>query len=49
MPIYNLTKDKIDELNKENDIKKILLLCKKNSAIPVTTYKDYVKIPNDLK
>ena len=34
---------------KENDIKKILLLCEKNCAIPVTTYKDYVKIPDDLK
>ena len=34
---------------KENDIKKILMLCKKNSAIPVTTYKDYVKIPDDFK
>ena len=34
---------------KKNDIKKILLLCKKNSAIPVTTYKDYVKIPDNLK
>jgi len=34
---------------KKNDIKKILSLCKKNSAIPVTTHKDYVKISNDLK
>ena len=34
---------------KENDIKKILMLCKENFAIPVTTYKDYVKIPDDLK
>ncbi len=34
---------------KKNDINKILLSCKKNSAIPVTTYKDYVKIPDDLK
>ena len=34
---------------KKNDIKNILLLCKKNSAIPVTTYKDYVKIPDNLK
>ena len=25
------------------------MLCKKNSAIPVTTYKDYVKIPDNLK
>ena len=34
---------------KRNELKKILLLCKKKSAIPVTTYKDYVKIPDDLK
>ena len=26
-----------------------LLLCKKKSAVPVTTYKDYVKIPDNLK
>ncbi len=34
---------------KINDIRKILLLCKEKSAVPVTTYKDYVKIPSDLK
>ena len=34
---------------KRNDIDKILLKCKEQSAIPVTTYKDYVKIPDDLK
>ena len=34
---------------KRNDINKILLKCKYKSAIPVTTYKDYVKIPDDLK
>ena len=32
-----------------NDINKILLKCKTQSAIPITTYKDYVKIPDDLK
>lgn len=32
-----------------SDTDKILMLCKENSAIPVTTHKDYVKIPNDLK
>ncbi|MAH88705.1 MAG: tetraacyldisaccharide 4'-kinase [Pelagibacterales bacterium] len=34
---------------KRSDINKILLKCKEQSAIPVTTYKDYVKIPDDVK
>ena len=34
---------------KRNDLDKILLKCKNQSAIPVTTYKDYVKLPEDLK
>ncbi len=34
---------------KRSDIDKILLKCKEQSAEPVTTYKDFVKIPNNMK
>ena len=34
---------------KRDEIKEILMLCKKKSALPITTNKDYVKIPEDLK
>ena len=33
----------------ENDIEQILIKCKKSSAIPITTRKDFVKIPENLK
>ena len=54
-----LTNNKINLINtisfpdhhkyNRSDFRKILHLCKKKSSIPVTTYKDYVKIPKDLK